>query len=335
MRLHLVTVVCCGLAAALWKAPPRLTDGLRAAVRDAIGPGAAAVEKTKRTLAAIPPVWSRSAELAEQVRQAQAERDRWRIQAQRLAAETAVLQEQVERLRRIGARPKDAQPTEPLVVADLLEARILGPSTSRLVRDGKLIAAGRSRDVRGGSLVVEPLTAIDQGRDARLAPGLPVYAGRCVVGRIEKAGGWVSLVQPVTDKQYRGYAQLAHRTSPPIELAAASDATPRSPPEGTEDFVFGARGLLEGTGTGLCRLTLISRTEPVQVGDWVFTADRDGVFPYPMFYGTVIRAELPPGQPHWDILVKPAVTLDELKTVSVLRKRLNPARTRRTADGPA
>ncbi|NOX55619.1 MAG: hypothetical protein GXP27_14505 [Planctomycetes bacterium] len=331
MKLHLAAVVCCGVAAALWWAPPRRTETLRAAVRDAIGPAAAALQQVKRAVAAIPPMWSRSAELAERLRRVQAERDRWRIEAQRLAARLVVVREQADRSRQAGSPPTETQPSAPLVLADLVEARILGPGTSRLLQSGQLIGLGQNDGARDQALLLEPLPAIDQGTDVRMAPGLPVYAGRCVVGRIVKAGRWVSLIQPVTDKQYRGYAQLARRTSSQIELAAFHD-TPRPPPEQTEELVFGARGLLEGTGTGLCRLTLVSRTEPVQVGDLVFTADRDGAFPYPMFYGTVVRTELPPGQPHWDILVKPAVTLDELHTVSVLRKRLNPDRAKQQTE---
>ncbi|HID23134.1 MAG TPA: rod shape-determining protein MreC [Planctomycetaceae bacterium] len=327
MKLHLATLVCCGVAVATWWAPPRVTEGLRAAVRDAVSPGARAVQRLKHKAAAIPLLWSQAVGQTEQLRRIQAERDRWRIQAQRLAAQVAVLHERAGRLRRTGVAPIETRPSEPLILADLVEARILGPGTTRFLQQGVLIGAGRSAGSVDQALVLEPQPAIDLGTDSRVAPGLPVYAGRCVVGRIEKAGRWVSVVQPITDKGYRGYAQLARSTGPRITWASASSGGQPSPaPEDFAPLVFGARGILEGTGRGLCRLTLIGRTEPVQVGDLVFTAERDGAFPYPMFYGTVVKADLPAGQPHWEILVQPAVTIGDLTTVSVLRKRLNPAR---------
>ncbi|GIS61772.1 MAG: hypothetical protein CM1200mP2_39970 [Planctomycetaceae bacterium] len=38
---------------------------------------------------------------------------------------------------------------------------------------------------------------------------------------------------------------------------------------------------------------------------------------WPMLYGTVVRAELPKGAPHWKIRIRPAINLEELQNVEV------------------
>ena len=76
----------------------------------------------------------------------------------------------------------------------------------------------------------------------------------------------------------------------------------------------------------MCRLKLISSTEPVQVGYEVYTASHDGRLPLTMYLGRVVKAQLEPNTIHWDIWVKPAITGLELKTVQVLRESLNPLR---------
>ena len=70
----------------------------------------------------------------------------------------------------------------------------------------------------------------------------------------------------------------------------------------------------------------VTHLPPVSVGDEVYTGGRTGRLPYPMYYGRVTKAELKPGAPHWEIEVQPAVTEAVLKTVHVLREKLNPER---------
>ena len=86
----------------------------------------------------------------------------------------------------------------------------------------------------------------------------------------------------------------------------------------------GARGVLCGTGEDLCRLKWIASTEPVNVGDEVYTDAQASSLPQPMYYGKVVRAEA--GLTHWEIWVEPATTGHDVQTVQVLRRRLNPLR---------
>jgi len=127
------------------------------------------------------------------------------------------------------------------------------------------------------------------------------------VGRISRVGRWTSTLQPLTDTRFRGLARLAR--------------------PGDDRPVFSTRGMLEGTGDGFCRLTLVPATAAVAIGDVVYTDGRDQPDAWPMVYGTVVRAELPEDAPHWDIRIRPAINLDELGHVEVLTRRFNRQRT--------
>ena len=69
--------------------------------------------------------------------------------------------------------------------------------------------------------------------------------------------------------------------------------------------------------------TLVPATAAVAIGDAVFTDGRDQPDGWPMVYGTVVQARLPDEAPHWEIRVRPAVDLNELKQVEVLTRRFN------------
>ena len=127
------------------------------------------------------------------------------------------------------------------------------------------------------------------------------------MGRISRVGRWTSTLQPLTDTRFRGLARLAR--------------------PGDDRPVFSTRGMLEGTGDGFCRLTLVPATAAVAIGDVVYTDGRDQPDAWPMVYGTVVRAELPEDAPHWDIRIRPAINLDELGHVEVLTRRFNRQRT--------
>jgi cell shape-determining protein MreC len=53
------------------------------------------------------------------------------------------------------------------------------------------------------------------------------------------------------------------------------------------------------------------------VGDEVYTSDRDRRFPIPLYFGRVVRVE--EAGHNWDIHVRPAVRVSDLKTVAVLK----------------
>ena len=148
---------------------------------------------------------------------------------------------------------------------DIVTARILGEETARLWRGGLLADRGSRSELKESDLVLQddaPLA--DIGKDHRLEQGFPVFAGRTVFGRLQNVGRWSCTIQRVTDADFRGHAQLVRKTG--------------------RGFVFGAGGVIVGDGKDRCKLTMIPATEPVSVGDRVYTPS-DAGFPYPMFYG--------------------------------------------------
>jgi hypothetical protein len=75
----------------------------------------------------------------------------------------------------------------------------------------------------------------------------------------------------------------------------------------------------------LARVRRVDVTEPVAVGDAVYTASGLGIVRQPLLYGLVVRVERPVGAAHWEIWMKPAFD-SEPESVVVLRTQINPAR---------
>lgn len=307
-KLNLPTAIClCLIGVAGLCAPTNYTEVPRSAVRDMARPGQIALlhaidwcRQTAQLYAEDDTIGTEISSLEAQLRHA-------KQLARHLALENADLHQQLADLHASQAIPLASAQGTPLVVPDLLEARVLGTETSERWRSGRLIDAGSSGGIEESAFVLEDLNPlIDQGENAALTAGQPVYSGATVMGRVSRVGRWTSTVQPITDREFRGHARLIRQTS-----------------RGT---IFGAEGILQGEGTEVCQLRFVNSTNPVSVGDEVVTANHSGEFPFAMHYGTVIKAELPAGVPHWEIWVKPAAS-DQIPTrVQVLRKSLNPIR---------
>src|SRR4030095_14292410 len=142
----------------------------------------------------------------------------------------------------------------------LIEARVLGEETAALWRGMKFLSAGARNGIAESALVLDdPRPLIDLGSDADLSAGDAAYAGRIVIGKVAEVGRFSSTLRLVTDPAYSGRARPMHRSS--------------------RGLVSGAEGTIVGDGSDLCRLRHI--TDPVNVGDEVFTGGTDGVFPLP------------------------------------------------------
>lgn len=220
--------------------------------------------------------------------------------------EVAELKTQLQTDSQIGRFPFVTQSNASLVVPELLTANILSHHGSDGLAESIVIDKGTFQQIQHESFVLESTNPIiDQGADQSLKTGQPVYAGRCVVGRIQETGRWTSALQLTTNPEYSGRARLARKTS--------------------EGLTFGAEGILEGIGNGLCRLTGIPDTQPVAVGDEVYTGGQSVMLRDPMFYGQIVKADLLPGSA-WDIVVKPPLETQSLTQVVVLRAMVNPIR---------
>lgn len=287
-------------------APDEVKTTLRTTVRDLLRPGQMAVTGGRewtsnhyesfriRWLAAEPPSGLGTDDKIRDERLRQ------------LQAENVWLREQLRHSKSVAGAIRS---TEPLLVPDVVEARVLGTETvQRLRRAARSILGSGGRDgIEGAALVLAGKSSqIDVGEDSQLHVDHLILAGCTVAGKVGEVGRYTSTLLPITDKQYRGLARLA-----------------RSAGSGLE---FGAEGILEGDGGDGCRLNFIQSTEPVSVGDSLYTSVTDGSLSVPLLYGTVVAAELPPGAPHWSIQVKPAADLSKLRRVQIVRTQPNPLR---------
>lgn len=292
-------------AAALMVLPEEMQARCRLMLGDFMSPGCkawrAAEDQVQTLVARWKPAASSSENVMQQVREElEAEQARCRqlevqlarahdeLQSHRLPLFESPIESRAERL---------GQPA-------LTQAAVLGPAHAALWRRGRWLAEGKA----GGLLEEAPILAdgqplLDLGRDAGLSAEDRLLLGRCVIGKVAQVGRWTSTFYLVTDAEFRGRAQLVRETH--------------------DGFAFGAKGILKGQGTGVCRLEGISAEESVDVGDRVYTADRDGLLPTPLFYGEVIEATLPERGKEWHVLVRPAARPAELTTVQVLRSELN------------
>ncbi len=300
-------------------APAAQTGRIRAIVRDAAFPGLRLVDVAYQRAITIPDQFQplpQDDDLRETIL---AERDEWEQKYRQLQTVNAQLATELEQARKGHGSPFLAEPGTPLFVPELIEARVIGAEelthATQRVSYRRLVDIGMLSDVIPSDFVVSPAPTtdekspplIDQGDDNGLHADQPVFAGRCVVGKVGQVGRWTSTVIPVTDATFRGRAQLV-----------------RAAPQG---LVLGPEGVIAGDGEGGCLLTHIPSTEPVSVGDEVYTSLRLTGLPVPMYYGKVVKATLPEGTPHWQILVEPAETIEETRVVHVLRSVFNGART--------
>jgi cell shape-determining protein MreC len=306
----LIITLCLAAAIGLGFAPATVQGWLRATIRDGFQPGV--------TLAA-----SAQQSAARQLHQRFVGDDERQLQSQisDLKSELATLQTSLRREQLARQRTRDQKllalqrhdderrpiDSPPLIVPQVVAANVLGEELATSWRSGKLLNRGKTSGVIEASLVLDAnAKLLDQGEDSGLAADLPVFAGSCVVGKLQHVGHWSSTWIPLTDKRFAGRARLARVTK--------------------EGLIFGSDGVLIGNGKETCRLTKVKATEPVSEGDEVFALETPGGFETPLFYGTVTRAELADGARHWEIEVRPAIDPQTARSVSIVRPMVNPKR---------
>ncbi len=250
---------------------------LRSAVHDLLAPGQCVLA------AAVPQVISGPVAPST----ATATESQWERQARYWQAEAAKLRAELTEANRVPTWPVAAIiPSQ--IQPKLRTARIIGwerPSIDEA--PAAVLRAGSTDHVAVHDLVLAPGESIlDQGQSQGIAADDLVLAGRSIIGRISRTSRWTSTIQPITDPEFRGQAQI-------VRLQDG-------------EAVLGAEGILSGSIAGACRLLHIGTTDPVAEGDLVFTALRGVPLSPPLFYGTITWAELRPGEPDWSIEVTPA-----------------------------
>jgi cell shape-determining protein MreC len=215
----------------------------------------------------------------------------------RLRLENARLRDELNLAERYGVSPVAVAAQSPADIPTVVRAAVIGRGAQSSAAE-QFLGAGRSRGIAESDVVIdESSPRLDQGSEAGVEPELDVLVGRCVVGRIAAVGRWASALEPITDPRYRGLAQIIR----PSDQGGS----------------FGAEGILVGRGADLLKLTEVPTTQSVRVGDEVYTSDRDRRFPVPLYYGRVVRVA--EAGRNWDISVRPAVRVSDLKTVAVLK----------------
>lgn len=300
------TILLCAVGVGLWFAPPSIADVLRNGVRDALLPGRwVAIHLREVTAHALQHI-AGADQHARQIDGLTSELEQSRQTNRRQQWELAALAEKLQR----NEKPSPLAGTtgEPLIVSELIAARVLGDEAAALWRAGRLLNAGTDAAQESAWVLSDDHPLLDQGEPSGFAPEQPVYAGRSVIGKIHRVGHWTSTFLPLTDPRYRGGAQLVRETD--------------------EGPVFGATGILKGTGGATCLLERIPPTAPVSVGESVYTGGSDDLLPVPMYYGKVVAAEQLDGSREWRIEVEPAVDPAHVHSVQILRAKLNRARAR-------
>jgi cell shape-determining protein MreC len=166
-----------------------------------------------------------------------------------------------------------------------------------------LLDVGRAVGVANDALV------LDAGQDLQLRPGQMLLGEDCVWGRIAEVGRCTSLARSVTDAGYRDLVQI-------VGQRAAARGVRRGP-----------QGVLEGTGARQAKINRVEVTEPVEVGDLVYTAAEVGLLAQPALVGQLVRVERPVGSGYWELWMEPAVGHYPPQRLSVLTAEVNTART--------
>jgi cell shape-determining protein MreC len=291
------------VAVTLFLSPGRVQRTLRSAVLDVITPGQACVlvhyergrdlaltRYSQLTAGARPGV--STSEPKTDARLAALEQA-----CRRLRLENARLREELTLSEKYGVSPVASPVQSSRDVATVVRAAVISRGAQSVAVE-QFLSSGHSQGIAESDVVLdEAAPRLDQGSEAGVEPESDVLIGRCVVGRIASVGHWTSALEPITDPRYRGLAQIIR----PSDQGGS----------------FGAEGILIGQGTEFLKLTDVPSTQSVRVGDEVYTSDRDRRFPIPLYYGRVVRVE--EAGRNWDISVRPAVRIGDLKTVAVLK----------------
>lgn len=314
-----------GCACGLLVAPTAVTQRVRMVLCDAVAPGSRwfnhAHDWTGRQIASVRQAfakWSGRTDSTVAATQPDAAVASAASTAEKLQleAQIAALRAELAAAREGESRLLQRESSVPLVKTIAMAARVLGADQEqwRGLAD-RLVDAGSASGLAEGDLVLQPAATpadveahdlvLDQGSVSGIVGDAPVVAGGYLLGRIRHAGRLTSTVQPLTDPEFRIGARLVRMT-----------------PEGP---MFGAVGVFAGSSGPMGQLNLVANTEPVTVGDRVYTHESVAGELLLVYIGTVANAEAPPGEPHWKITVNHGITAP-LTRVDILKTELHPQR---------
>jgi rod shape-determining protein MreC len=156
------------------------------------------------------------------------------------------------------------------------------------------IPAVAARVVVGPASSFDVTVQIDRGRNAGVAPGMPVVAGAGLVGRVVDVSRSRATILLITDP----------KSSVGVRLAGSGDV-----------------GVAAGRGSrSTLRLDYVDPASKVDRGEAAVTSGlQQSAFPPGVPVGTVVAARSGPGALQQDVTVEPAVDLRRLTFVKVLQ----------------
>lgn len=303
-------LAACLLGAAMFAVlPSSVTMPIRDAIRLAISPGQRCVSLT---FSVVTSEWQQvvSQELSSrdlEVDRLQAELAASQLRERRARLTAAAAADHLAMIEQQGATPFDTERAQRLIRPRAVRASVLGAEMLTELKSRGILDRGSADGVASDLWVLnQEFPVVQAGSELSVSDGLPVFAGRCVAGRIVEAGRWTSTLQYLTEPGFRARAVLVR---------------PDHDDSQGQVFSFGAEGLIEGRSelkqNGLCELTQIPATEHVEVGMAVYSPPGHAV-DAPMLFGRVVSAEVPSGGLHWIITVRPAVDLKTLRQVEIV-----------------
>ncbi|MBL8849386.1 MAG: rod shape-determining protein MreC [Planctomycetaceae bacterium] len=287
-----------GTAAAGLTVPGRFSEPLRTAVADALRPG--------RTAAVT--VSEQGEKLLARFRAAPADNELLKLREEVALLRAHTQQDRAAQLGGIQQASAESDAGDPLLVADVVPATILGREPDVLRnRFARMLNRGTTSAVVVDDLVLaDDGLHLDRGADDGIEAGHPAISGQVVVGTIRQAGRWTSTLQLITDPAYRNNVQLVR--------------------DSRDGPVQAATGVLRGNGDGSCVIELVPNSAAVSIGDFVYSRQQDADPTGPFYFGRVVEADCPPGADDWSIRVAPAFDAATLNVVQILQVSLNPER---------
>ena len=311
------TFVCLLFGLALALLPESTQATLRDYVRLAFRPGQ---ELTTDAVASSTSVWqstfeSDSQQARDEVASLQKDLANSRLQTQQFRLAARHWKQRVHSQTQHGSSPFESSNSHPLIVAQAIEARIIGEHAVSLWKANKLLNAGGKNGIEEDQWVLDNADLkLDQGQATGVLSGLPVFAGRCIVGRIAASGRWTSSLELISARSFRAKAIIGETQTDSVSSSTNSSSS-RLP-----EF------LIEGNGSGLCILTQVPITAAVEIGSPVYSVPGDRAVNGSMLFGFIESADRQRGSLHWDIVVRPAAQLAQLETVQIVTASLNPDR---------
>lgn len=150
---------------------------------------------------------------------------------------------------------------------------------------------------------------INKGRDAGIRRNFPVVLREGVVGRVQSASAFSSVVQLVVDRRHR-FPVLIQRSRERMVLQGDN---------GQLRLQSQDRGVAFGLGDGL-RMNRIRMLADVQEGDRVITSGLAGIFPKGLLVGTVTNVVRERHELFQHAEIQPVVDFNRLEGVFVILK---------------